>query len=166
MANHAYVKTKKKMLPEAITALINRLNDTVFKKVLKIECENYRGDSHAWGKYVWNVSYDIDGKEADGRIFWLNNSKSFEIRHGGGWDFIWWIDHVITNEVALIFDGIISDDGGSDDWKGEPNKYSSFEEYWKNIWGHRSDEAGKLMIKESLFYVPPEFQIDIRKGQK
>jgi len=131
MSNHAYVKTKLKMSPEKITSLVEHLNNTIFKNCLKIE--HGKG---GWGKYTWQVSVLPDeATELNERIFWINDSKHFEIRHGGGGNFIWWIDTIITNEIALKFNGIITDDGHGDKVKPE-RKYNSFRKFNKMMSAH------------------------------
>jgi hypothetical protein len=51
--------------------------------------------------------------EYQSRQCWLNSRRSFEIRHGGGSDFIWWVDQRIQDEISKVFDGRVKDDGGS-----------------------------------------------------
>lgn len=138
MANHAYVKTKLKMSPEEITCLVQQLNDNIFHNCLKIEY----GEG-GWGEYTWEVTVlNEDGKECGHKIFWLNSPNSFEMRHSGG-NFIWWIDTIITNEIALKFKGIITDDGHGDKVKPE-RKYNKFRRFNKmmsaHLWSRKSQK--------------------------
>ena len=111
MANHAYVKTRKHMSFESISELINELNETIFYNCLKIEPWKDRGDD-AWGPCGWKITViDSDG----GRICWLNSRQSFEIRHGGGSQFIWWIDFIICQTIRDKFSGRLTDDSGGGD---------------------------------------------------
>ena len=138
MANHGYVKTKQVMAPEATTSLIKKLNDTVFHNCLKIEYVE-GGKPGDWGKHIWFITALMDdGSEIGHRVCWLNNSKSFEMRHGGGGNFIWWIDQYISNEIALQFNGTISDDGCGDKEKPK-NKFHKWRKYNKILcgWGNR-----------------------------
>lgn len=120
MSNHGYVKTEKSMSQEKVTKLLNDLNETHFKGNLKIElCEPPNIDED---KLVfWELTYvGNDGKQYGMRQCWLNTQKSFEIRYcGPAGDFIWWVGSVITNEIAVQFNGIITDDGFNEEVKGE-----------------------------------------------
>jgi hypothetical protein len=133
MANHARVKTKLEMSPEAVTELLNRLNTQRFKGLLKIEYCDCRGEVGAWGDHVWLLHVrprePAQGVNYGDRVCWLNSPKSFEIRHGGGGQFLWWVDFAITNEVALVFEGKRSDDSDGVKERGEFGKYDSFTDY-------------------------------------
>ncbi len=126
MSNQAKVITKIKMKPGEITAIIERLNTDRFKNLLEIK--GWKGEKGDWGKYVWfiTVKGDKDGLKYGYRECWLNNVKSFEIRHFSGGSFMWWIDFSITNEVALAFDGTTRDDAADNKIKPGLHKYDSW----------------------------------------
>ena len=111
MANHAYVKTKLKLDVDKINILLNDLNKTNFKNVLTID----------FGKKekFWNIFY----KEQYVRQCWIQAPKTFELRHGAGGVFQWWVAELILNTVAYHFDGNISDDGVGGKWKPDIQKY-------------------------------------------
>lgn len=137
MANHAYVKTRRKMTAETITALITRLNETIFKGCVKVTYHKSKnGDKQAWGEHVWEITLEYKGKkylENQGRVCWLNTAHSFEIRHGGGNNIFWWIDHAICNEVALQFNGTWTDDGDDTPQKGVPGRYRRYRSFARNM---------------------------------
>ena len=76
------------------------------------------------------------------------------MRHGGGGYFIWWIDCVIQNEIGVVFNGTLWDDGGSDRWKGVPGKYSTWRDFMT--------KCGRLpqpLFDELFAEAPEEFRI-------
>lgn len=167
MANHGFVKTKKHMKPEAITALLDELNESHFKGNLKIEYHLAdEGDTSVYGPHCWLLKYESNDQVYAKRVCWLNNRQSWEIRHGGGGDFAWWIDSTITNEVACQFNGTISDGGHGDRWKGEPNKYPEFLDYlkMKHHQDQSEDHIRAMMQMACEFGVPPEHMPDL--GEK
>jgi len=126
MANHAYVKTKRWMSPEKITELIEKLNKERFKGVIEIDYHERTNEKPGWGPHTWLLTVKQDGQEYGTRVCWLNTKRSFEMRHGGGGDFMWWIDCSICNEVALEFDGNWTDDGCDAKEKGKSDYHTTF----------------------------------------
>lgn len=173
MANHAHVITKKKMTPEKISVLIERMNATIFKNLLEVEYTDCTGQTGSWGEHVWQITVKGGEQEYKGqtyhrfgeRVCWLNTSRHFEIRHGGGGNWIWWVDFAICNEIALEFDGYVSDDSDGEHDKPEKDKYADFDAYLirSNIDNSFSDElkAEKMKFIKSKFVqemIPPEFR--------
>lgn len=132
MANHACVTTEKSMTPNDITKLLEGINQRVFKSILNIQYENCEEIQNAWGKHVWFINFEEDGIRYCNRIYWLNNSNEFEIRHGGS-DFEWCIDDVTTNEVACLFNGKIKDDALETEYAGVPNQYDDILTKYKRL---------------------------------
>ncbi len=148
MANHCYVKTKKKMTPELISGVLNNLNVNIFKNNLQIEYAI--GDKNSWGPHLWFVDYQspIDNIKYAERVMWLKTSCHFELRHGGGGEFAWWMDHVITNQLALKFNGTITDDGlGDQEIEIKVGNYDLLE------------YLNKSKNKSLLEFIPQEFRI-------
>lgn len=161
MANHAEVKTKKQMTPEGITALLNEMNATIFRNVLKIEYCDCRNETGAWGDHVWIIN--VHPKDPSPNInygtreCWLNNPKSFEIRHGGGSSFLWWIDFAITNEVALRYNGVVIDESDGIREKPVQGKYDSFGEYIRRM---------NFILTYDYEITPREFYDGLDKAKK
>jgi hypothetical protein len=173
MANHAHVITKKKMTPEKITLLIDRLNGTMFRGLLKTVYTDCTGQTGCWGKHVWQITVKGGEFEREGNVYhrygsrvcWLNSSRHFEIRHGGGGSWIWWIDSAICNEIALEFDGYVMDDSDGEKEPGVKDEYADFDAYLirSNIDSSFSDEvkARKMKFIKSKFIqenIPPVFR--------
>jgi hypothetical protein len=60
---------------------------------------------------------------------WLAEPQKIEIRHGGRGSLDWWIESCFINDLAVKLDGVISDDGVEETWRGEPGKYPTFRAY-------------------------------------
>jgi hypothetical protein len=127
MANHAYVETQRDMTPQGIMSLFEELNSSLFHGKLTVQ---FTADNED-GKPLWDIAWLEDDIEWAGRLCWLNNSNSFEMRHGGGPSLAWWIDHAICNAVAVTFDGLQRDDAFDDHkkWPGVAGKYDSLAKY-------------------------------------
>jgi len=156
MSNHGFVKTRKFMSVEKIDQMLVELNQRVFRGNLQIE----RFDGNEW-----LVSYYSGGREYASRAFWLNTSRSWEIRHSGGnGDFAHWLDCVLTNEISVRFDGNITDEGISERWKGKPRKNDDFLVFLRRMKeGPVKDEKllTTALMQLEMKYVPPEFQVDL-----
>lgn len=139
MANHAWVKTRRKMTPEAISAIIERLNKTLFKGCIKVEYHKSTKEQPGWGEHTWSITaFNTDDPKIEygHRVCWLEKPTHFEMRHGGGTNFMWWIDHAICNEVALEFNGGWYDDGDEQRRTGTSGKYHRFREFNRRMYGH------------------------------
>lgn len=119
MANYGYVTTRK-------TLNIN----TLFEAVSKIIYDRFR-DSIKVSLCNKTISVDIY-REID-RTLRLESKHKIAIRHNGGDDFVWWVDCVVTNDLALMFNGKISDDGIGDKWVGEADYCPRFVDFVKRF---------------------------------
>jgi len=68
---------------------------------------------------------------------YLESPHEIHIAHSAG-DLLWWIDFVITNDLALKYDGEISDDAVGETWKGEPGKYPTFSNVLDLMYDHEA----------------------------
>lgn len=161
MANHAYVKSATPIEANLIASLLGDLNERLFKRCLRIDYHE-SDDSSAWGPHCWVLTFVSaeDGQEYAGRVCWLNPDGSFEIRHGGGSNFAWWIDHAITNEVAVRTNSAIEDDCDMDlKVPGVPDRYASFGAYACGFFQHvkTAEQRGKILA-DAASWIPPEFR--------
>ena len=154
MANHGFVKSKKTISPEQIDEMLERINHSHFKGNLVVT----NSDNESW-----NVEYISNGQKYASRYFWLKTKRTVEISHGGGGgDFAWWLDNTIINELALMCDGTISDDGISDKWKGEQNYHPTYISFLKMMKEHVEKPELKLwLLQEEMKYCPPEHRVDL-----
>lgn len=144
MANHGWVKTRKVMKPEQISEIIEKLNKDKFKNLLTVDLHKSTPQEPGWGEFTWLIDF-----YKESRVCWLNNSRHFEMRHGGGSSLIWWVDSCILNEVALVFNGTIGDEGISDKWKGRENYCPDFKSYLlKNIQDLPQEHIDRILSEE------------------
>lgn len=150
MANHGYVKTRRKIRPEIITDLLKKMNDSFFKGNLEIKIEF---------ETSWHLYYISNNRTWAYRYCWLEKPNRFEMRHGGGGYFAWWIDTAILNEVAILVNGTIHDDSDSIKSSGVSEKYSTLDKYLTCIYSNRNirDDLFKELINIELELTPPEF---------
>lgn len=158
MANHGYVNTKLKLTPEAVSEVIEELNQRLFKGNLKVEYIISTKDDPSWGKYTWMLSYESERQVWAERICWFDRSNRFEMRHGGGSNFAWWVDSAILNEIAVKFNGKVRDDGHEGVIHSEAGKYDNahlFLEQWVECFPEDKQEEYLNLVYQ---FVPKEFQ--------
>lgn len=157
MANHGYVKTRKPMTVEAVHSLVVNLIDSHFKDHVRLVREN-----NCFVLYYSGPEFDYIKQDNLIRIFWLESPTEFEMRHGGGGNWHWWIDSVILNEIAVEFDGIITDDGIDGSIEHEPNKWPEFKDYNQDMAKHVQGELKKTFVMQMGQELAPEaFRADL-----
>lgn len=169
MANHAYVTTRKVMSPEKITEIVERLNRDLFHNTLQIKHGPSKGDPLYW----WDIVVAEADQEWGSRSFWLQTPRKFEMRHGMGGNFIWWIDTMICNDVALAYNGRRTDDGTGpmESLPVVPNQYPTYRSYLEMAtqhYGHGEppDKAAFIQrwaMQTEMRMVPPSFRFDLGK---
>ena len=158
MANHAKVTTKKRMSPTAVTCVLRSLSERVFQGLISVSYTKTPGGKHHYGEHLWSLNFVGNGGDVwmPERYCWLNSTRQLEIRHSAG-DFSWWLDCVVENEIAVVFDGMISDDGVSERWPGEPNKYDDLHAYLART-TRKCLIPKALLIRLKLDGYPSEFR--------
>lgn len=152
MANNGWVVSRyKKIKPEKISSILDDLNARLFKHNLLIDIHEGTFESPGWGLWSWMLRYVSGDQEYASRVCWLETTRKFVMRHGGGSDFAWWIDHAILNEVAWQFQSVIQDD--ADDIKSAPiaNQYDNLQKYLEQ------KKSPCLRFQEYADGIPPEF---------
>lgn len=156
------------MSPDKINELLDKLNETVFKGSLEIE---FSPDAIYWDESLPGV-WEIGVGNYEPRCCWLNTKRSWEIRHSGMGDFMWWVDAKITNEIALEFNGTISDEGIEDKWKGTENYCPTFLSHLEKMYApHPLPKFNTLvsrtyrqwMIWEAIQAAPPEHRVKLEE---
>ena len=120
MANHGYVKTKKPMTYKTVSEVLKHIREERLNNTVLIT--DYDDSEPTWEITGIDIKVPL--------IMWLANEYRFEIRHAPS-SFAWYIDSLIINAIAVEFDGIISDDGIDDEWKGDLNRFKTYKE-WMN----------------------------------
>lgn len=112
MANHGYVTSRKFIRKEMVDRALTKINEKFLFGEMKIEYFEAE-EGNTYNTHYWHVWFENDkGESFEERNMWIpyKKPKTFEIRHGGGSDFIWWVDLLIRNAVATECNGMISDD--------------------------------------------------------
>jgi hypothetical protein len=165
MANHAYVKIRKPLFTkEIIGDLLNNINKVYLKNLMQIKYSFSKEDN----KHYWDITIIEKKKEYGYRSMWLNSNKSFEIRHGGGQNFIWWVDNLICNTLVKQFNGTWHDDAFSEKILYN-EKINSFEEFIKEM--HFYDKYTKqnkelfyrYNVQQQMIFTPPSLRIKTGK---
>ena len=140
MANHGYITTKQILTMDKLFSMVEKINNDVLNGALKISRPNanIKKDDVVFVEITKDLS----------RLLWLQTKKKIEIRHGGGGDVAWWIDSILTNDLAIAVDGKISDDGCDGKWDPIPGKYRTFLDYKKSMWEHNQNPT-----KDNFIYM-------------
>lgn len=150
MANYAFVTTRRKMDPDRITEIIQDFNIKKLHRNLTIDrTENF-----------WQLTYEELPSFSGYRTCTLVSPRRFQMRHNCGSPFMMWVDSFICNEVALEYDGTLSDEGISDRWKGRKGHYSSFKKYYELLLPPSivRGELWDTLRKLNNFVIPKSFQ--------
>lgn len=129
MANHGFITSKKNFNKEQVRKDLQEINERRFGGLLTIE------DSD-WGKNgSWSISYKDDRLDYPlGFNIWLCSPKKLEHRHSRG--YAYYLEIVFSEEIGAKYNAIISDEGHSDKWKPNPQKYSKFMDWMDILYGH------------------------------
>ncbi len=119
MGNICTIKSRKKLKYDQVTADLHEINRRCFKSLLEIQ--------EVLEFNCWNICFN-------GNVgFTIHKSPTYKgrltLKHGRHW---WtWVDVVVTNELALKYNGSITDEGVSGSWKGEPGKYPNIRSWFE-----------------------------------
>jgi len=128
MANHSFVTTKKWLKADRVEQDLKEILLKRFGNKLPYTRE---GDYFTVGfEYPFSVP------------FWVENVHKLEWRNGGS-DWCWWVQCILHNEFALLYNGTISDEGVGEKWKGVVNKYPTYASY---INARMKDMPGRVQL--------------------
>lgn len=122
--NHSFVTTKKNLTADMLQEMLEEIGKERFGGKLKITRED--------GSEYVNVHL---GTEHRVILFWLASKRTIEIRKqcGGIGDIGFWLESVFCNELAVMLDGNIGNEGVGEKWKGEKGKYPTLESFVRKI---------------------------------
>lgn len=128
MANHGYVTTRKHLSVEKVDAAIREIVTKHFgDEITKIEAGPGEGGDI---KHSWWIEFCDD--EYRGFSVWLMSQRKLEFRHPLGMGVERWAQHIMVEELALKFEGMISDEGvPGERWAPEVDKIGTFYK-WTN----------------------------------
>lgn len=129
MANHSFVTTRKFLKVDQVEADLQYILNKRFGNKMSFTRD---GDYFLVG-FEWPYQVPL----------WLENVHKLEFRNGGP-DWCWWVQTILHNEFALLYNGWISDECCDERWRGTPDHYPTIDSYFKNrVKG--SPIAAKLM---------------------
>jgi hypothetical protein len=151
MANNAEVRTRLHMRPALVSEVLATLNRSHFGGIMVITNEdNY-----------WHVGCTVADVCYVSRQMWLERPRMLTMRHGGRGTFDWWVDHSITNALAVRFKGSVVDDSAGKPEPGDPNKYPTFTDYLRMYWSHVDPKLRDDMLRREIPMTPPQFRAQI-----
>lgn len=147
MGNLTFVTTRKKIDPDKITEVLNDMNESYFQNKLIID---FNGDD----KTAWIITYNDNYVRG---CMW-NRKKKISMKHGTGGYFYYWIHCVAMNQLALAFNGKLSDEGIDGSWEPEENYCRTFDAFLDTMYAHIDDEDKKAyLVNLEKEYTPKEF---------
>lgn len=155
MANHGWVETPKPLTVEGVTAVLNAINTRLVRGSIEIEYHDCHEATGSWGDHVWTLKL----AELMDRVCWFDaGQRTFTMRHGGGGRIAWWLDSAILNEIALVFEGKIMDDGH--DMVSDPvaGKFDTFMGYMGLVLERHSVVKRAVLMGIEKLATPPEFR--------
>jgi len=142
MANHGFVNLPFTITAEELHVALDEINKRRFKGLLCVEYDEPsktfeiiagKGKKSEEHRLVF-LRDNLNEIEACDKWDPKGEARRIEIRHGGGSRFIWWIDCVITNELAIKFKGYITDEGTGDEViKSRPKLWPTFRSYLEEL---------------------------------
>lgn len=154
MANHAYVALVTQPDPLEVDALVRNLVATKLGNAFHVEYN----DPHQ----MWIISYPPVPDDLS-FAFWLTSSSMvngrpylLEFRHGHTYNFMWWVEGVIRENLGAHYNGYMLDEGAEIDSTPHPEKYASFEIFAgqnREHWIKGADRAPQSLLT-SLNIIP------------
>jgi Arc/MetJ family transcription regulator len=141
MGNHGYITLEKKIVINDLENMLKVIVEERFQCKLYIEVDD---------DYVAVMIKDKAGEENHVTSFFLGDGHGFpmdgktgsneiEFNHTSG-DPFWWIELILTDQLAYRFKGMISDDGVDGKWEPNIDKYPTYRN-WAERWHRRHLDA-------------------------
>jgi hypothetical protein len=136
MGNHGFVTTKKWLTGDRLEKDLKEIIEERFQNKVPYTRED---DYFEIGfNYPWKFGC------------WIENCHKVEFRNPNA-DWCWWAMAVIQNELALRYNGLISDEGVGEKWKGVANKYPTFRNYIEARLAHMKNPT-KWILKHLFLF--------------
>lgn len=142
------------MTPAKVEAVLQQLNARIFKGNLQYRAEPWP----LRAARTWVLEYVSGGRSWMRRCCWLASRRTFQMRHGGGGDFAWWVDCAVVNEIAVHFSGTLVDDGCAGALRVAPNRFDDLHVFLADMTKHIPPGAAQQYLDDMRrMLVPPEF---------
>jgi hypothetical protein len=116
MANHGFISTRRNLTPEILYDALVGISRERFDGKIEI----VRDTGWGWGSCSIRIADDQSCP------YWLKSRRKIETAHKCWGSLGWWIQTVFINDLAVRFDGTISDEGVREKWRGRKGKYPTF----------------------------------------
>lgn len=163
MANHAYAKTGKTLDQKDVDVNIRKIVADKLKGLFEVKYD--KDEKTWWIKYVkddqisflvW-ISDEIDYEEEDGKL--VSKDSVLEFRHGHSWQFMWWVEGIVRENLGKIYNARMFDDGCEIEPKPVPDHYETFEIFCSTKPDCTPKE--KKEIKQSKRMWIPDYQLKV-----
>jgi hypothetical protein len=162
MANHARAVTKKKLDPTEVQCNLIKILKEKLHDLFQFE---YNPEEKLWyvfykkdnqiGFQFW-ISDEIDYEEEDGKL--VSKDSVLEFRHGHGWQFMWWVEGVVRENLGKIYNAQMFDEGCEIEPKPVPEHYETFEIFCSTKPDCTPKE--KKYVKQSKRMWLPDYQLE------
>jgi hypothetical protein len=151
MANHAYVASVRPLYLSDVDANV--------RKIVKEKLTDQFEVDLVEAEKTWYIKAKVPTMaEYLSFYFWLDTSSNFparpyviEFRHGHTFQFMWWVEAVIRENLGQIYEANMYDDGCEISPIPNPEKYESFEKFTSpKGYGELFKQGVETLRKEGL----------------
>jgi hypothetical protein len=133
--NHSFITVKGSVSRGRVDTVLHEINARRFNRAFVV---SRTGDRY------WEITHATAGWPYKLSV-WVHNNRRVEMRKAPG-DFGSWMQAVFQEELALAINGRCGDEGISERWDPEPNKFPTFRSYWDVL-----HEGYDMLPAEALF---------------
>jgi hypothetical protein len=142
MANHGFVTTRKKLTPEQVDQDIREIVLRRFGGNVEVEYNKCSKNPPSKGSHNWWAHWEMKAKarfpkDVPDYMFEFAASimspHRLDFRHPHA-DWAFWAQMAVQEELALKYDGTVSDEGVSERWKVTPKTIEKYQHY--RVWVH------------------------------
>jgi hypothetical protein len=131
MANHGFLTTRKQLTPEQVDRDIKEIIERRLGGIIKVTFDTYKDEPSKDGHWAGWQFKPKEGTVKEGHFefgAWLNSRRKMEFRHPHG-EWSWWAQMILQQELALKYNGTISDEGVEERWKVTPRQIKKYFHY-------------------------------------
>lgn len=150
MANHGFVTTRKHLTGEKVDADLRVIVNRRFGNDFVVEYIPH------WEQGGWKIKPSGDSPWFFEFTLWLAKRGTLEFRHPrSGWAY--WAQQTIQDELAILYNGTISDEGVFEKWKVKKIEYPTYESWFKMLNSHLLENYKELYearLKSEFEFLP------------